>query len=91
MVRVLSLLRAADALDNRSLVGKLHVPPKVVFGLARRAVGPSTLHVTCYLERDSAKARRVYRRRKKFRLLEETFGCAVVPQVVTSDAMRAVA
>lgn len=91
LVRILSLLRAADALDSRSLARRLHVPPRVVFGLTCRPARPPALHVTCHLDQDSAKARRVYGRRKKFRLLEETFACRVVPLVVTSGAVRAVA
>ena len=91
LLRVLALLRAADGLDNRALARRSDAPPRVVFGLTLRPARPATLHVTCYLAQDSAKARRVYGRRKKFRLLEETLGCTVVPQVVTSDAMRAVA
>jgi exopolyphosphatase/pppGpp-phosphohydrolase len=87
LLRVLALLRAADGLDNRALARKLHAPPKVSFGLAHRANGPrrSTLHVSCYLEKDSTKARRVYQRRKKFKLLEELLRCEVVPQIIAGD------
>src|SRR4051812_18517258 len=87
LIRVLALLRAADGLDNRVLARKLRVPPKVSFGLAHRAAGPrrSTLHVSCYLEKDSTKARRVYQRRKKFKLLEEVLRCEVVSQIIAGD------
>jgi len=63
----LALLRAADALDSRSLES-----PRLVFAMRGR-----TLRIDCSLDTDSAKARRVYRRRKKFRLLEELLDCRV--------------
>ena len=62
----LSLLRAADALDSRSMES-----PRVVFSLSGHGGRIPTLHIRCYLETESAKARRIYRRRKKFRLLEQ--------------------
>lgn len=91
LARVLGLLRAADALDNRALAAKPHAPPRVAFALSRPGGRAPTLRVTCHLEHDSAKARKVYGRRKKFRLLEDLLGCEVVPQVVTPAAARAVA
>jgi exopolyphosphatase/guanosine-5'-triphosphate,3'-diphosphate pyrophosphatase len=78
---VLALLRAADALDSRSIQS-----PRLVFAL--RA---SRLHVTCYLEEDSAKARRVYRRRKKFRLFEELLGRRVELDVRHAEVLQMVA
>jgi len=83
---VLSLLRAADALDSRSLES-----PRLVFALVGRATRLPTLHVTCYLETDCAKARRVYQRRKKFRLLEELLGCQVEIEVAQAAALGMVA
>jgi exopolyphosphatase/guanosine-5'-triphosphate,3'-diphosphate pyrophosphatase len=64
---VLAFLRAADTLDSRSLPS-----PKLAFRLQGRR-----LRITCWLAEDSAKARRVFSRRKKFRLLEEMLGCEV--------------
>src|SRR5207237_257997 len=92
--RVLALLRAADALDSRSLQS-----PRLVFALvsARPAVRGNAarreprLRVTCYLTEDCAKARRVYRRRKKFRLLEELLGCRVEIDIALAEALEMVA
>jgi exopolyphosphatase/guanosine-5'-triphosphate,3'-diphosphate pyrophosphatase len=64
---VLALLRAADALDGRQ-----HQPPRLVFALLAKK-----LSVTVYLEEDTAKARRFFKRRKKFRLIEELMGLKV--------------
>jgi Ppx/GppA phosphatase family protein len=97
LLKLLALLRAADALDSRSLES-----PRLVFALlpapARAAAGAGNggrarprLRVTCYLETDSAKARRVYERRKKFRLLEDVLGCRVEVEIVTAQALRMVA
>ena len=77
----LALLRAADALDSRSLES-----PRLVFALRGRA-----LRIACYLDTDSAKARRVYSRRKKFRLLEELLGCRVEIDVRCAEALSMVA
>jgi exopolyphosphatase/guanosine-5'-triphosphate,3'-diphosphate pyrophosphatase len=57
---VLALLRAADALDGRSLES-----PRLVFALLGKQ-----LRITCYLDSECPKAWRAYSRRKKFRLLE---------------------
>lgn len=92
--RVLALLRAADALDSRSLQS-----PRLVFALvaprptARNGAGrrDRRLRVTCYLHEDCAKARRVYRRRKKFRLLEELLGCRVEIDIALAEALEMVA
>ena len=77
----LALLRAADALDSRSLES-----PRLVFAMRGRA-----LRIGCYLDTDSAKARRVYSRRKKFRLLEELLGCRVEIDVRCAEALSMVA
>ena len=79
--KVLALLRAADALDSRSLES-----PQLVFALRKRKV-----HVGCYLRDLSSKARRVYLRRKKFRLLEEELGCTVEVDVRSVEALTLVA
>ena len=88
---VLALLRAADALDGRSLQS-----PRLLFALtgsghlrdaARGDVRP-TLWIRCLLDGDCEKARRTYARKKKFLLLEETLGCAVDLSVVHLDAME---
>ena len=80
MRRVLALLRAADSLDNRTVP-----PPRVVFAMKGRR-----LRVTCFIEKDCAKARKVFGRRKKFRLLEETLGCKVEVQIKLAQAVEAV-
>ena len=77
----LALLRAADALDSRSLES-----PRLVFALRGR-----TLRIGCYLDTDSAKARRVYTRRKKFRLLEELLDCRVAIDVRCGATLSMVA
>lgn len=64
---VLAILRAADALDGRQLRA-----PRLVFALMGRK-----LSVTVYLDDDSAKAKRFFKRRKKFRLMEELLGIKV--------------
>lgn len=79
--RVLALLRAGDALDSRSLES-----PRLVFGLKRKR-----LKVTCMLQELTSKARRVYERRKKFRLLEEELGCEVDVEVRPARALQWVA
>jgi len=90
LLRVLALLRAADGLDSRALTRKLPIAPRVVFSLASKG-SRSTLRVTCYLDHDSAKLQRVYRKRKKFRLLEQLFHCQVMPEVVAVRAVRSAA
>ena len=81
LLRVLALLRAADGLDSRSLES-----PRLVFALH----GPR-LSITCYLDNDSPKARKVYTRRKKFRLLEETLACRVEVEVSQATSLHLVA
>jgi len=61
------LLRAADALDSRRAE-----PPALRFTQSGRR-----LHVHCHLRSGSPKSRKIYSRRKKFRMLEETLGCRV--------------
>ena len=78
---ILALLRAADALDGRSLES-----PRLVFALEGRR-----LRIHCYLETDSAKARRVYSRRKKFRLLEEMLDCRVDIEIARAESLHLVA
>ena len=87
LLLLLAMLRSADALDSRSLE-----PARLVFALgglkltsARRA-----LRVTCYLERDCPKARKVYSRRKKFRLLEELLYVRVEVDLAFADSLRMV-
>jgi exopolyphosphatase/guanosine-5'-triphosphate,3'-diphosphate pyrophosphatase len=88
MIRLLALLRAADALDSRSLE-----TPRLVFALGGRTPRalPLELRVHCYLHADTPKARKVYRRRKKFRLLEDLLGCRVEIEIARADALRLVA
>jgi exopolyphosphatase/pppGpp-phosphohydrolase len=87
MLRLLGMLRCADGLDSRSLES-----PRLVFALAADgAAAGRLLRVTCYLQSDSEKVRRVYGRRKKFRLLEETLGCRVEVSVTLAQGLRMVA
>ena len=97
MLDILAVLRAADALDSRSLQS-----PRLVFalvGLGNSGFGKSPakasadpeLRVTCYLDTDCEKAKKVYQRRKKFRLLEERFGCRVEIEVAHAEALQMVA
>jgi exopolyphosphatase/pppGpp-phosphohydrolase len=79
--KVLALLRAADALDSRSKES-----PRLVFGLKKKR-----LKVTCYLEQPCPKTKRVYERRKKFRLLERELGCTIEVDVRSADALKLVA
>lgn len=78
---LLALLRAADSLDSRSAE-----TPRLRFQLVGRE-----LRVTCHLMNDTPKARRVYTRRKKFRLLEELLDCRVQVSLGRSKAMQLVA
>jgi len=99
LLKLLALLRAADALDSRSLESPRLVfalvpgPARATSGAGQRARAGSRprLRVTCYLETDSPKARRVYERRKKFRLLEDVLGCRVEVEIVQAQALRMVA
>jgi exopolyphosphatase/guanosine-5'-triphosphate,3'-diphosphate pyrophosphatase len=78
---VLALLRAADALDGRQIRA-----PRLIF--ARRG---RKLSVTVYLEDDSAKARRFFKRRKKFRLFEELLSLKVDLKIRYAHAVHTVA
>ena len=78
---LLAFLRAADALDSRSLDS-----PRLVFSMQGRR-----LRIVCYLDVDSAKARRVFSRRKKFRLLEELLGCRVEVEIRVARELHLVA
>lgn len=84
---LLALLRAADALDCRKLP-----TPRLAFALGRnptRVPGAARcLRVTCYLPGDSAKARRVFARRKKFRLLEGLLGLRVEVEIAVAEELR---
>ncbi len=89
LLHVLALLRAADTLDSRAL----DAPARMVFALvaAPSRTARRQLRATCYLATDCAKARRVYRRRKKFRLLEELLDVRVDVQIDHAEALRLVA
>ena len=77
----LAILRGADALDSRSLES-----PRLVFALRG-----GRFRIACYLDEDCEKARRVYGRRKKFRLMEELFNCRVEIDVRCAEALSMVA
>jgi exopolyphosphatase/guanosine-5'-triphosphate,3'-diphosphate pyrophosphatase len=81
MRKILALLRTADALDSRS-----QESPRLTFAFRKRR-----LRVTCYLSDLSGKARRVYQRRKKYRLLEDELGCGVDVDVRSAERVRQVA
>src|SRR4051812_6772579 len=83
LLQILALLRSADGLDGRSLD-----PGRLVFALFQR---DRRLGVTCYLQDDSEIARRVYARRKKFRLLEQLLDVRVEVTVELAEALRLVA
>jgi exopolyphosphatase/guanosine-5'-triphosphate,3'-diphosphate pyrophosphatase len=68
---VLALLRAADALDSRQLD-----PP--VLSLTLKG---SRLSITCFVEQECPRSRKTFRRRKKFRLLEEVLQARVEVQL----------
>lgn len=67
LMKVLALLRAADALDSRQLA-----PPTLAIAIKGRK-----LSIICFVESDLNKARKVFRRRKKFRLFEEVLDLKV--------------
>jgi exopolyphosphatase/guanosine-5'-triphosphate,3'-diphosphate pyrophosphatase len=67
VLQVLAFLRLADALDSRSLPA-----PRLGIHLRGRR-----LVIDCAVLDDSPKARRVFGRRKKLRLLEEVLDCRV--------------
>jgi exopolyphosphatase/guanosine-5'-triphosphate,3'-diphosphate pyrophosphatase len=78
----LALLRAADALDSRSLES-----PRLVFTLRNRG----RLRIACYLDEDCAKARKAYSRRKKYKLLEALLDLRVEIDVRVAEALSMVA
>jgi hypothetical protein len=49
------------------------------------------LQVTCVLNDDTPKARKVYGRRKKYRLLEELLDCRVEVRITPARALQMVA
>ena len=77
---LLGFLRAADALDSR----RLAQPHITVSRRGRR------IRIVCRLREDCSEARRVFARRKKFRLLEEMLECQI-EVIVMSRRLRAVA
>ena len=78
---ILALLRCSDALDSRAIES-----PRLVFLLTGRR-----LQITCYLDDDTPKARKVYARAKKYRLLEELLDCRVDVQIVQARTLQMVA
>ncbi|HEX4052786.1 MAG TPA: HD domain-containing protein [Tepidisphaeraceae bacterium] len=78
---LLGFLRAADALDSRRLA-----TPTI--SLSRRG---RRIRIVCRLREDSAEARRIFSRRKKFRLLEEMLDCHIEVAVIAQRRLRAVA
>jgi exopolyphosphatase/pppGpp-phosphohydrolase len=78
---ILAFLRAADALDSRSLSA-----PRIF--ISRRG---RRLRIVCRLREDSRKARRIFSRRKKFRLLEEMLDCKIDVAIESGRRLRAVA
>jgi exopolyphosphatase/guanosine-5'-triphosphate,3'-diphosphate pyrophosphatase len=78
---LLSILRAADALDGRQLNA-----PRLVFAMMGKK-----LSVTVYLEDDSPKARRFFKRRKKFRLFEELMNLKVEVEIRHAHTVHTVA
>jgi exopolyphosphatase/guanosine-5'-triphosphate,3'-diphosphate pyrophosphatase len=86
---LLAMLRSADALDGRSV----EPAARLVFALGglKLTAGRTPLRVTCYLAGDCAKARKIYRRRKKFRLLEELLDVRVDVEIDRAEGLRLVA
>jgi exopolyphosphatase/guanosine-5'-triphosphate,3'-diphosphate pyrophosphatase len=80
MRRVLALLRAADALDGRQIDS-----PRLVLAMTGRK-----LSIRCYLDQLTPKAKRFFKRRKKFRLLEELLGCRVTVAVRQAQVVQTV-
>jgi exopolyphosphatase/pppGpp-phosphohydrolase len=88
LLHLLAILRSADALDSRSLE-----PARLVFAMMPAAAPDEqrVLRTTCYLEKESPKARKVYRRRKKFRLLESLLDLRFEVEIDHAEALRLVA
>jgi exopolyphosphatase/pppGpp-phosphohydrolase len=78
---LLAFLRAADALDSRSLAAP-------TLRLSRRG---RRLRIACRLREDSEKARRAFSRRKKFRLLEKVLDCRLEVVIEVQRRFRLVA
>jgi exopolyphosphatase/guanosine-5'-triphosphate,3'-diphosphate pyrophosphatase len=81
LLTILGFLRAADCLNSRSLPS-----PRIGVCLRGRRV-----KIDCRIEEESAKARRVFTRRKKYRLLEEALDCRVDVTVECRGRLRMVA
>lgn len=81
LLTVLALLRAADALDGRSLES-----PRLVFALLGKE-----LRITCYLGSECPKAWQAYSRRKKFRLLEAQLDIRIDVRAEHARAIQMVA
>lgn len=78
---VLALLKVADALDSRAIGS-----PRMVFAMTARR-----LQITCYLDIDTPKARKVYTRRKKYRMFEQLLHCQVDVQIAFAQSLQMVA
>jgi exopolyphosphatase/pppGpp-phosphohydrolase len=79
MRMLLALLRAADALDSRRLE-----PPILRF--MRRG---KRLHIECRVKRSLGKAKKIFSRRKKFKLLEKMAGCKVQMRIRNGELAAA--
>ena len=79
--KILALLRSADALDGRTLE-----TPELAFDLTGRQ-----LQITCFLVHDTPKARKVFTRMKKHRLMEDLFDCRVDLRLAQGVALQMVA
>jgi exopolyphosphatase/pppGpp-phosphohydrolase len=81
--------RLPDA-ENDSALSRLNDPRKVrlLLSIYRRG---QQIRIVCRPREDSAKARRIFSRRKKFRLLEELLKCKIEVAVVVPRRLRAVA
>jgi len=73
LMEILAFLRAADGLDSRNLA-----PPELALELRR-----DRLLVTCKLRQNTAKGRRTFARKKKFRLLRELLGIDIEVNIIT--------
>jgi exopolyphosphatase/guanosine-5'-triphosphate,3'-diphosphate pyrophosphatase len=78
---LLGILRAADTLDSRRLSA-----PRLNFVRRGRRI-----RIVCRVRDDSAAARRIFSRRKKFRLLEEMLNCRIDVVIVARRRLCAVA
>lgn len=78
LITLLALLRAADGLDNRQLN-----PPAISITLKGRR-----LTVRCFVESESNRARKTFKRRKKFRLLEDVLDCRIDVEVERVESVQ---